>query len=72
VNDSKTHGKLVTFEDNTEIRQEDAEVCHEVMNRISVALKWKKGDVVLVDNRLALHARRTYLPPRRIYAALFK
>jgi hypothetical protein len=72
VNDSKTHEKLVTFEDDTKIDPNDVEACHEIMKKLSVDLKWKKGDVVLVDNKLTLHARKRYVPPRRILAALFQ
>ena len=49
----------------------DAFSCLKIMERLSVSLKWQKGDIVLVDNVLALHARKTFFPPRRILAALF-
>jgi alpha-ketoglutarate-dependent taurine dioxygenase len=39
---------------------------------VSVAVKWQKGDVILADNRLVLHARNTFKPPRRILASLVK
>ena len=31
---------------------------------------WKKGDVLLIDNRLVLHARRSFSGPRRILASI--
>lgn len=31
--------------------------------------KWKQGDMMIVDNRLALHSRNIFTPPRRILAA---
>lgn len=40
------------------------------MERTKVAIPWIKGDVLLVDNYLALHARNPFTPPRRILASV--
>ena len=48
-------------------RQVDA-----IMQEISVALPWRQGDVVLIDNFLTQHSRRPFVPPRRILAYLFQ
>merc|ERR1719183_577274 len=40
------------------------------MSEAAVAFQWKKGDVLIIDNRVALHSRKSYTPPRRILAAI--
>lgn len=67
-----TPEKAVTFEDDEPMCPEDVAVCARVLEEICVAFKWHKGDVLLIDNKLAMHARRNFVPPRRILAALFQ
>jgi hypothetical protein len=67
-----TPEKAVTFEDNEPMDPEDVAKISEIMERVSVAFKWKKNDVVLIDNKLVMHARRNFVPPRRILATLFQ
>jgi hypothetical protein len=62
----------VVFGDNTVFNPEVIERCQEILEENSVAFKWEKGDVLLVDNNLVLHSRKTFVPPRRILAALFQ
>ncbi|MEZ6058329.1 MAG: TauD/TfdA family dioxygenase [Planctomycetaceae bacterium] len=33
-------------------------------------LAWQRGDVVLIDNRVTMHARRTFVGPRKVLASL--
>ena len=40
------------------------------MNESCIAFRWQKGDVLLIDNRLVLHARRPFTGPRRILASI--
>ncbi len=67
-----TPEKAVTFEDDEPMDPEDVAKISEIMERVSVAFKWKKHDVVLIDNKLVMHARRNFVPPRRILATLFQ
>ncbi|GAB2222277.1 hypothetical protein Droror1_Dr00013485 [Drosera rotundifolia] len=46
--------------------------CVKILEEESVAIPWRKGDILLVDNWAVLHARRSFLPPRRILASLCK
>ena len=64
--------KAVTFGDDTPLDGDTVRRCDEILQETCVAFKWRKGDVVLVDNRLVLHARKSFVPPRRILAALFQ
>lgn len=41
-----------------------------IMEEKSVAFKWRKGDVLLLDNRLNLHSRKPFTGPRRILAGI--
>jgi len=53
-------------------KPEDVLSVSQILDELSVAFKWEKGDVVLVDNKQALHSRRPFVPPRRVLAALFQ
>lgn len=41
-----------------------------IMNEIRVCSRWQEGDVILVDNRTAMHSRSPYEGKRRVLAAL--
>lgn len=44
-----------------------------ILKQECVAIPWKKGDVLLINNLMVLHSRRPLLkPPRRILASLCK
>ena len=40
------------------------------MEQDSVGIAWKKGDVLMIDNRLVLHSRRPFSGERRILATI--
>ena len=42
----------------------------EIMDENSVAFKWEAGDVLLIDNRLAMHSRKPFVKPRIVLASL--
>jgi hypothetical protein len=42
----------------------------EIYQRHSVAVPWKKGNVMIVDNMLAAHSRNPYSGPRKILVAM--
>ncbi|CAN0878127.1 Clavaminate synthase-like protein At3g21360 [Linum grandiflorum] len=46
--------------------------CLRIMEELSVAIPWQKGDVLLIDNWAVLHSRKLFTPPRRVLAALCK
>ena len=64
--------KAVTFGDSTLLPPAAVEECLRLMEDLSVAIQWKKGDVLLIDNHLVQHSRRSFVPPRRVLAALTK
>ena len=67
-----TPEKAITYGDDTPLDPSDVKFCQDVLDELCVAVEWNKSDVFLVDNRLALHARKSFIPPRRILAALFE
>ena len=64
--------KAVTFGDGTPLPSEAVKECLRLMDELSVAILWEKGDVLLIDNHIVQHARRSFVPPRRVLAALTK
>ncbi|KAK7095320.1 uncharacterized protein [Littorina saxatilis] len=64
--------KAVTFGDGSPMLPNVMDDLDAVFSDVAVAVTWQKGDVILVDNRLVLHSRRSFTPPRRILACLIK
>ena len=68
-NDAK---KAVTFPDGTQMPENAMKTLEETFDRLAIDFTWRKGDVVMIDNRQVLHGRRSFTPPRRILATLCK
>ncbi|THU55708.1 hypothetical protein C4D60_Mb11t09410 [Musa balbisiana] len=64
--------KAVTFGDGTPLPADIIHECLNILEEESVAIGWKKGDILLLDNLAVLHSRRSFDPPRRILASLCK
>ena len=58
--------------DGSLIPKEIIESCRQIAEEEAVYVKWEVGDVVVLDNRVVMHARRPSKPPRRILAAFCK
>jgi len=70
-NDSRNVGKrAVVLGDGSPIDEEAVESVAEFMRERRVAFKWKKGDVLIIDNFLAMHSRETFVRPRRVLTSL--
>lgn len=70
-NDSRNQGdKAVMFGDGSYCDPKIMAHALEMMEDISVAFKWKSGDVLLLDNRTNMHSRKPFTGPRRILAAI--
>lgn len=71
--DSRNSSKqAITFSDGTPMPSDIMDDLEQTLDDLAVDITWQKGDVILVDNKQALHARRTFTPPRRVLASLGK
>ena len=41
------------------------------MDENKVSYQWKRGDVFALNNRLVMHSRKSFIGPRRVFAAMF-
>ncbi|MQL75383.1 hypothetical protein Taro_007756, partial [Colocasia esculenta] len=64
--------KAVTFGDGSPLPSDVIDDCLRILEEECVAIPWKQGDILLLDNLAVLHARRSFNPPRRILASLCK
>lgn len=70
-NDRRNEGKrAIRTSDGEALDPSFMEDAARLMEEICVAVPWQKGDAIIVDNRLVMHARRTFTGPRRILAAI--
>jgi len=60
----------VHFGDGTSLDKATVFSCREIMDELCVNHKWQHGDVVMIDNRIAQHARRPFVGQRKVYAYL--
>ena len=62
----------VVFADGSPMPPKTMDILENVLNDLASDFIWQKGDVVMIDNRQVLHGRRSFTPPRRVLASLFK
>jgi hypothetical protein len=62
----------LTFGDGSAVPGEPVEFAFKVCEENAAEIAWEKGDVALIDNYLAMHARRAWTGdgPRRVLASL--
>jgi alpha-ketoglutarate-dependent taurine dioxygenase len=60
----------VTFGDGEEIPSETVAAIYKAYADLEVATPWRVGDILIVDNVLASHARRPYVGTRRLAIAM--
>ena len=69
------HGKELssaTTADGVEIPASFVRRCKEIIEEESIQFRWRKGDILILDNLATLHGRRPSLPPRRVLVATCK
>ncbi|HEY0525999.1 MAG TPA: TauD/TfdA family dioxygenase [Stellaceae bacterium] len=58
--------------DGTQVSAEDAEHIWDVHQRSEIPVAWRPSDVLLLDNVLAMHGRRSFRGVRRVLAGLIR
>jgi hypothetical protein len=62
--------KAIECGDGTPVDPRAIQDASRLMDELSVAFPWRKGDVLLVDNRAVMHSRRPFTGPRRVLASI--
>lgn len=60
----------IEFEDGTPMTQQVIYEIYDILDEKTIKFNWEKGDVLLLDNRRALHGRAPYIGQRRILTAM--
>lgn len=66
----ETLGNHVTFADGGEIDLADLEAVRATTRACEVVFPWRAGDIMIIDNILAMHGRKPYRGPRRVLVAM--
>jgi len=66
----ETLGNHATFADGGEIGLDDLEHVRSVMRSCEVLFPWQAGDVMVIDNVLAMHGRKPFTGGRRVLVAM--
>jgi alpha-ketoglutarate-dependent taurine dioxygenase len=62
--------RAVTFGDGSPLDPDGAKAAAELGEELAFDVPWRKGDVALVDNFVAMHGRRTFTGTRKVLASL--
>ena len=62
--------KAVVLGDGSPVDHDAMMAIVEIMNAERAVFTWHRGDVLLIDNRLTMHSRNPFEPPRRILASV--
>ncbi|MBM76281.1 MAG: hypothetical protein CMK59_12830 [Proteobacteria bacterium] len=62
--------KAVCCGDGSAVNGDTLEKTAQAMEEEAAKIRWQRGDVMLIDNKLVLHARKPFVGPRRIVASI--
>lgn len=66
----ETLGNHVTYGDGTEIDIADLKHVRDVSQACEILFPWQAGDVMVIDNVMAMHGRKPFTGTRRVLAAM--
>lgn len=66
----ETLGNHVIFGDGSEIDPEDLKAVRAASRHCEIAFPWRAGDVMVIDNIMAMHGRKPFTGPRRVLVAM--
>lgn len=70
--DTRNNGPdAIMFGDNTPMPGHVMEYAAKVQHGLKVSPQWLEKDVMMLDNRITMHSRAPFTPPRKIYASLW-
>lgn len=64
--------KAIRHGDGSALDREAVLMAGEIADSLTFDVPWKRGDVALIDNRVAMHGRRTFSGKRRVLASLIQ
>ena len=67
---TETIGNHGCYGDGSEISLDDLETVRAVLRDCEVAFPWRQGDVMMIDNILAMHGRKPYTGSRKVVVAM--
>ncbi|MDE0576492.1 MAG: TauD/TfdA family dioxygenase [Opitutales bacterium] len=62
--------KAITFGDGSPLDSEDVKTASALADELTFDVPWQVGDMVLVDNYVAMHGRRSFTGTRKVMASL--
>ena len=62
--------KAITFGDGSTLDSSDVEKASSLAEELTFDVPWQAGDLVLVDNYVAMHGRRSFTGTRKVMASL--
>lgn len=66
----ETLGNHVVYGDGSEISTDDLLTIRRVSSSLEVLFPWQSGDVMVIDNILAMHGRKPFTGPRQVVVAM--
>ena len=69
-NNPALNRKLISFGDDSVIRDDDMTIVSEIADDLSFDISWRTGDVAVLDNFLVMHGRHPFEGERSILASL--
>lgn len=62
--------EAIRFGDGSKLNAADVAHAIQLAEELTFDVPWQSGDAVLIDNTVAMHARRTFRGPRKVLASL--